>query len=110
MTLENIKYADAEKTTISATENGVVRYIPVSSGNTQYETIVAEELTIADYAAPAATWASVRGERDQLLKDTDWQASSDRTMSDAETAYRQALRDLPSTNSDPTKIVFPDAP
>jgi hypothetical protein len=110
MTLENIKYADAEKTTISATENGVVRYISVSAGNTEYDTIISEELTIADYAAPAATWDSVRGERNQLLKDTDWQASSDRTMSDAETTYRQALRDLPSTNSDPTKIVFPDAP
>jgi len=68
------------------------------------------DITPADYVAPAATWDSVRGERDQLLKDTDWQAGTDVTMSDAQTAYRKKLRDLPATNSDPTKIVFPDAP
>jgi hypothetical protein len=66
--------------------------------------------TIADYAAPPATWDSVRSERNQLLRDTDWQGMSDVTMSDAQTAYRKKLRDLPATNADPTKIVFPDAP
>ena len=110
MALTNIKYANSEKTIISATENGVLLSIPVSAGNTEYDTIISEELTIADYVAPDATMVTIRGERNQLLKNTDWQASSDRTMSDAETTYRQALRDLPSTNSDPTKIVFPDAP
>ena len=110
MTLENLKYQNAEHTSIYAEDGAAILSIPVSAGNAHYDTIVAEELTIADYAAPAATWVSVRYERNKLLKDTDWQASSDRTMSDAETTYRQALRDLPSTNSDPTKIVFPDAP
>jgi hypothetical protein len=51
-----------------------------------------------------------RAERNQLLRDTDWQSGTDVTMSDAQTAYRKKLRDLPATNSDPTKIVFPDAP
>ena len=110
MTLENIKYANPEKTVISATENGVVLSIPVSAGNTEYDTIVAEELTIADYVAPAETMDSIRGKRNQRLKDTDWQGMSDVTMSDAQTAYRKKLRDLPATNADPTKIVFPDAP
>ena len=110
MALTNIKYVNAEKTTISATQNGATVYIPVSAGNTEYDAIVAEELTIGDYVAPDETMDGIRAKRNQLLKDTDWQASSDRTMSDAETIYRQALRDLPSTNSDPTKIVFPDAP
>ena len=110
MALTNIKYANAEKTVISATENGVVLSIPVSAGNTQYDAIVAEELTIADYVAPDETMESIRGERNQLLKDTDWQGMSDVTMSDAQTAYRKKLRDLPATNADPTKIVFPDAP
>ena len=110
MTLENIKYANAEKTVISATENGMVLSIPVSAGNTQYDTIVAEELTVADYVAPDETMESIRGKRNQLLKDTDWQGMSDVTMSDAQKAYRQKLRDLPATNADPTKIVFPDAP
>ena len=110
MALTNIKYANSEKTVISATENGVVLSIPVSAGNTEYDTIISEELTVGDYVAPAATWETVRGERNQLLKNTDWQAGTDVTMSDAQTAYRKKLRDLPATNSDPTKIVFPDAP
>ena len=110
MTLENVKYSDAEKTTISATQNGGTVYIPVSAGNTEYDTIVSEELTIADYVAPDETMDSIRGKRNQLLKDTDWQGMSDVTMSDAQTAYRKKLRDLPATNADPTKIVFPDAP
>ena len=35
-----------------------------------------------------------RNYRDRLMSETDWWASSDRTMSDEETAYRQALRDI----------------
>jgi len=110
MALTNIKYVNAEKTTISATQNGDTVYIPVSAGNKEYDAIVAEELTIADYVAPDETMDSIREKRNQLLKDTDWQAGTDVTMSDAQTAYRKKLRDLPATNSDPTKIVFPDAP
>ena len=67
-------------------------------------------ITPADYAAPPATWETVRGERNQLLRDTDWQASSDRTMSDAETVYRQALRDLPAQDVGPGDVVWPSAP
>ena len=109
MALTNIKYVNAEKTTISATQNGDTVYIPVSAGNTEYDAIVAEELTIADYVAPNETMDGIRAKRNQLLKDTDWQGMSDVTMSDAQKAYRQKLRDLPATNADPTKIVFPDA-
>ena len=39
----------------------------------------------------------LREERDRLLAETDWWASSDRTMTSEQTTYRQALRDLPST-------------
>lgn len=35
-----------------------------------------------------------RNYRDRLMSETDWWASSDRTMSDDETAYRKALRDI----------------
>ena len=110
MALTNIKYVNAEKTSISATQNGATVYIPVSAGNTEYDVIIAEKLTIADYVAPDETMDSIRGKRNQLLKNTDWQGMSDVTMSDAQKAYRKKLRDLPATNADPTKIVFPDAP
>ena len=39
----------------------------------------------------------LREQRNALLSQTDWQASSDLTMTSEQTAYRQALRDLPST-------------
>jgi hypothetical protein len=110
MTLTNIKYANAEKTSISATQHGGTVYIPVVEGNTEYDTIISKELTVGDYEAPDETWETIRGKRNQLLRDTDWQGMSDVTMSDAQKAYRKKLRDLPATNADPTKIVFPDAP
>jgi hypothetical protein len=88
--------------------------IQSDSGNRHYVQMLAEieagEAEIIPYVEPPATWASVRAERNKLLKDTDWQGMSDVTMSDAQTAYRKKLRDLPATNADPTKIVFPDAP
>ena len=39
----------------------------------------------------------MRAERNALLSVTDWQSTSDRTMTAEQTAYRQALRDLPTT-------------
>jgi 3-methyladenine DNA glycosylase AlkD len=39
----------------------------------------------------------LRKERDRLIAETDWWAVADRTMTDEQLAYRQALRDLPST-------------
>jgi hypothetical protein len=35
-----------------------------------------------------------RKTRNALLSETDWWAVSDRTMTDDQTAYRQALRDI----------------
>ena len=59
---------------------------------------------------PASKWARIRLKRDQLLAASDWMANSDVTMSDAWATYREALRDLPSTESDPDDIVFPTEP
>ena len=41
----------------------------------------------------------VRDNRNAMLSQTDWWASSDLTMTADQIAYRQALRDLPSTLS-----------
>jgi len=43
--------------------------------------------------------SDLRQERNQLLSATDWWAGSDLTMTSEQTAYRTALRDLPSTAS-----------
>jgi len=53
---------------------------------------------------------NIREERNRLLSETDWMANSDVTMPDAWKKYRQDLRDLPASNSDPNKIVFPTKP
>lgn len=54
---------------------------------------------------------NIREERNRLLSETDWMSFSDSpTMSDAWKKYRQDLRDLPASNSDPDKIVFPSKP
>lgn len=42
-----------------------------------------------------------RSERDRLLTETDWWAMSDRTMTSAQTTYRQALRDIPTHSNWP---------
>ena len=51
-----------------------------------------------------------RGERDRLLIETDWWAMSDLTMTDAQTAYRQALRDVPEQSGFPNTITWPTKP
>jgi hypothetical protein len=54
-------------------------------------------------------WASIRDERDSLISQTDWRASSDLTLSDEWKNYRQALRDI-TTQSDPYNITWPTPP
>lgn len=50
-----------------------------------------------------AEWAlrKLREERDRRLAETDWWAVADRTMSNEQRAYRQALRDITDT-AEPT--------
>ena len=42
-----------------------------------------------------------KGERETLLRETDWMALGDVTMTDAWKTYRQALRDLPAADGFP---------
>lgn len=56
---------------------------------------------IADYTPPADITGAdamtmLRAERDALLAASDWMVLPDRTATDAQLAYRQALRDLPA--------------
>ena len=73
--------------------------------NVRVESTTAEEQ--ADLIS--AEWTRVRMERNMLLQQTDWRASSDLTLSDDWKDYRQALRDIP-TQSDPFNITWPVAP
>lgn len=61
-------------------------------------------------ATDSVAMTALRAERDRLLADTDWWVLPDRTASAEQLAYRQALRDLPATTSDPTNPVWPTKP
>ena len=52
----------------------------------------------------------LRAERNQRLANTDWWASSDLTMTAAQTAYRQALRDITETYTSLDDVVWPEEP
>ena len=54
--------------------------------------------------------AEARTKRDLLLSATDFHALTDTDMSEAMTAYRQALRDVPQQDEFPTEIDWPDSP
>jgi hypothetical protein len=56
---------------------------------------------------------NLRFERNNLLKETDWMANSDVTMSEAMTTYRQALRDITNgltTVEQVEAVEFPEKP
>lgn len=52
----------------------------------------------------------LRAERDMKLAETDWWASSDLTMTDAQKKYRQDLRDITKTYSSLDKVKWPTKP
>jgi hypothetical protein len=79
-------------------------------------TLLSPELSAEDLAefnrrvAAEVPMANLRRKRDLLLAKTDWWASSDRTITTEEIAYRQALRDLPANTTDPTNPTWPTKP
>ena len=58
----------------------------------------AEEKAWAD-KAPSREMAQIRRHRDTLLRETDHFGLGDVTMSDDMKTYRQALRDIPASNT-----------
>jgi len=63
----------------------------------------------ANYVEGTQEKEQMRVQRDRLLKETDVWALSDRTMTDAQKNYRQALRDLPTQSGFPD-VNFPTKP
>tara|TARA_R100000406_G_scaffold91080_1_gene78567 strand:+ start:1887 stop:2117 length:231 start_codon:yes stop_codon:yes gene_type:complete len=57
---------------------------------------------------------ALRYMRNILLKDSDWTQFTDSPLSESKKAewrtYRQSLRDLPATESDPENATFPTKP
>lgn len=90
------------KDTVGFTEKGYIEII---------QPVVAHVFTAEQIAS------NLRSRRNWLLAQADWTQLADATLSAAKKAewatYRQALRDLPETNSQATTLealVFPDTP
>ncbi len=80
------------------------------------ESVVTAKVTELNNDEPARL---LRVERDKRLKECDWRASSDLTISNDWKTYRQALRDLPASaspkldseyNLDLTSVTWPTEP
>lgn len=54
-------------------------------------------------------FAKLREERNRKLADSDWWVTRG-SITDEQTSYRQALRDLPANTADPTNIAWPSSP
>jgi len=52
----------------------------------------------------------LREERNRLIAETDWWASSDLTMTSAQTTYRQALRDITKSATSLDDVTWPTKP
>lgn len=60
--------------------------------------------------AAAEPMENLRSRRNELLAETDWWATSDRTMTSEQTAYRQALRDITKSYQSLDDVVWPTKP
>jgi len=59
----------------------------------------------------AAMWGIIRSHRNAKLAASDWTQLADAPVDEEAWAeYRQALRDLPTSNDNPWDIVFPISP
>ena len=74
--------------------------------NVRVENTTAEE----QIALTDEKWIAIRLERDRRLQITDWRASSDLKLSDDWKNYRNELRQIPQTQTDPYNIAWPTEP
>ena len=60
--------------------------------------------------APSREMAQIRQRRDTLLRETDHFGLSDVALTDAMKTYRQALRDIPASNTVYADVTWPTKP
>lgn len=78
------------KVTGATADNTAIESSDPSDFGTTWSAVSAK-MTELDNAAPMK---ELRRQRDEKLAECDWWAMSDNTMTDAQTTYRQALRDI----------------
>jgi hypothetical protein len=119
-------YVDGQITNETEFNNNVYVKVGGTTDNPEWSNDVADKTgyTYADLVAKktevdnAEPLRLLRKERDRLIAETDWWGSADLTMTTEQTAYRQALRDLPDNspdaaldaNGDLTGVTWPTKP
>ena len=106
-----------DKDTQIATYNGV-EYGPNQSTNAQTQVTTLTALTEDECKAqvtlaagkPARDLERLRFKRDNKIKQSDWRANSDVSMSDEWKTYRQSLRDIPTSSGFPHSVTWPTQP
>lgn len=76
------------------------------------EVTITENSVLSEYTSVVAedNLEQLLEKRNKLLAETDWWAVADRTMTQAEIDYRQALRDVPQQAGFPDNITWPTKP
>ena len=86
----------------------------VSDYTIQDGSLVRKDQSMLDAQALQRAESKMRSMRDILLTACDWTQAADSPLTDAKKAewatYRQALRDLPSTTTDPANPTWPTKP
>ena len=90
--------------------------IVIGPGGSEVIELTAEENAARDVeeeawaaAANDRAFAELRIERNRKLDATDWWVMRG-SITEAQTNYRKALRDLPANTADPTDITWPEEP
>ena len=98
-----------ETLTYTSPTQKLVSVEPYLDGGKAYNVRVESTTTDEQSALNTTQWQVVRTHRNNLLRNSDWRAGSDVTLSDEWKTYRQALRDVP-TKSDPFNVTWPTMP
>ncbi len=94
---------------VSSTVEGITYNIKVYKNKKNGSHFEGDD-TAKDERILADKWENVRSERNRKLAETDFLALSDNNLSNDMKNYRDALRDVPSDNSDPDNIDWPIKP
>ena len=73
-------------------------------------TYAAEVRSYRELQRPILLMEQLRNKRDELIKNTDWWVLPDRSPTDAQLAYRQALRDITDEYTSLADVVWPTKP
>jgi len=96
--------------------DGIEYSVPISNGNRYYQEYLdwLEEGNTPlppDQADFPDSWETIREKRDQLIASSDWTMIPGATVDQAQwSAYRQILRDIPQTYTNPEDVIWPTPP